>query len=406
MTRRVVIAPDSFKGTISADDAASALAEGWRSVAPDDVLIERPMADGGEGTLDAIARARPDARRMPLRATGPDGRPVDAHWLLLTDADGSLTGVVELAATSGLTLIEEPLPVDAHTVGLGEAMLAALEAGVDRLVIALGGSALTDGGAGVLSALGARLLDAAGRPVARGLRGLSALDRVATDALRPPPAGGAVILADVDAPLLGPRGAAAVFGPQKGLDAAHQPAADAALAHWSRALAHWSRALVAAPAAAPAADALAATPGAGAAGGTGFGLLAWGASLAPGAATIAGLLDLSAEVAGADLVITGEGRFDAQSAGGKAPGLVAALAAAAGVPCALVAGDIAAEPSPTAPPSAPTTPAEPATSFTQAISLADLAGSRDAAIADPARWLRVAGARLAHRVGRPSVVEE
>jgi glycerate 2-kinase len=396
MTRRVVIAPDSFKGTISAADAAAALAEGWRSVAPDDVLIERPMADGGEGTLDAIARARPDARRMPLRATGPDDRAVDAHWLLLTEADGSLTGVVELAATSGLTLLDTPLPVDAHTVGLGEAMLAALDAKVGRLVIALGGSASTDGGAGALAALGARLLDSAGRPVARGLRGLSALDHVPVDALRRPPAGGAVILADVDAPLLGPRGAAAVFGPQKGLDSAHHLAADAALAHWGRALC---------AALGHDADALAASPGAGAAGGTAFGLLAWGATLSPGAAAIADLLALPAAIADADLVITGEGRFDAQSAGGKAPALVAALAAAAGVPCTLVAGEISEIGEIGA--IGATEPADArAGAFASMLALSALAGSREAALAEPARWLRVAGAALAEQFTLPTVVEE
>lgn len=389
MTRRVVIAPDSFKGTISAVDAAAALAEGWRSVAPDDVIVERPMADGGEGTLDAIARARPDARRMPLRATGPDDRPVDAHWLLLTDPDGSRIGVVELAATSGLTLLAEPRPFDAHTVGLGEAIAAALDHGVDRLVIAVGGSASTDGGAGALTALGARLLDADGRPIPRGLRGLSTLDRVTTDALRRPPAGGAVILADVDAPLLGPRGAAAVFGPQKGLDSAHHLAADAALAHWSRALAS---ALGHDP------HALAHSPGAGAAGGTAFGLLAWGASLTPGAAAIADLLDLPADLADADLVITGEGRFDAQSAGGKAPVLVAALAAAAGVPCALVAGEIGAG----ATSSPPVSRMAPVGPFAASLSLAALAGSHTLAMTDSARWLRDAGAALASARPLPS----
>ncbi len=410
MTRRVVLAPDSFKGTISAADAAAALAEGWRSVAPDDVLVERPMADGGEGTLAAIARARPDARRMPLRATGPDDRPVEAHWLLLTELDGSRTGVVELAATSGLTLLAEPLPFDAHTFGLGEAIAAALDADVDRLVIAVGGSASTDGGAGALAALGARLLDADGRPVARGLRGLSAVVSVATDALRPPPAGGAVVLADVDAPHLGPRGTAAVFGPQKGLDSAHHLAADAALAHVSRAL-------CAALPAAPRADALAATPGAGAAGGTAFGLLAWGATLTPGAAAIADLLALPDEIAAADLVITGEGRFDAQSAGGKAPALVAALAAAAGAPCALVAGEIAEDAGGLAAiavargaatdTGVATALARGATTdvFASALALSALAGSRDAALTDPARWLRAAGAELARRA-QPSVVEE
>jgi glycerate 2-kinase len=370
MPRRIVFAPDSFKGTISAADAAAALAEGWRSVSPSDELVLLPMADGGEGTLDAVSRARLGARRVPVRVTGPDDRPVDAHWLLLTEPDGSHTAVIELACASGLTLLHELRPLDAHTLGFGQAITAALDHGVDRLVLALGGSASTDGGSGVLEALGARPLDAASSPVARGARGLASVAHIDADALRLPPAGGAVILADVDNPLLGPRGAAAVFGPQKGLDSADQPAAEAALARWASL---W-------PEVSPE------HPGAGAAGGTAFGLLAWGATLRPGSAAIAELLGLEGVIAGADLVITGEGRFDDQTGAGKAPAHVAALADRAGVPCALVAGSA---------PAGDSGNSGYTGAFAHVVSLTQLAGSEAAARDDPARWLQRAGAVLA-----------
>lgn len=371
MTRRIVFAPDSFKGSISASAAAAALAEGWRSVAADDELVLLPMADGGEGTLDAIEVAVPGARRMPITVTGPDDRPVAAHWLLLPDVDGrGETGVVELAGTSGLTLLDAPLPLDAHTVGLGEAIAAALDHGVERLVVALGGSASTDGAAGAFAALGARLLDATGGAVARGARGLVAIDRIDADALRPPPADGTVLLTDVDNPLLGSRGAAAVFGPQKGLDSAGRLLAETGLRHWAALHPRVDPGLA----------------GTGAAGGTAFGLLAWGAaagqqsvSIEPGGSAMAELLHLAEALGGADLVVTGEGRFDGQSAAGKAPWRVAQLAEAAGAPFALVAGEITAD----------------AEGFATTIALAELAGSTAAAIADPARWLRLAGARLA-----------
>ncbi|WP_241986517.1 glycerate kinase, partial [Cryobacterium fucosi] len=167
--RAVVIAPDSFKGTIGASDAARRIAAGWASVRPQDRLRLLPMADGGEGTLDAFELAVPGATRMPVTVPGPDDRPVDTHWLLLPDG----TGVVELAATSGITLLDRLRPLDAHTLGFGQAIAAALDHGVTRLLLAIGGSGSTDGGSGMLRALGAVLLDSAGRPVPPGGRGLA-----------------------------------------------------------------------------------------------------------------------------------------------------------------------------------------------------------------------------------------
>jgi len=360
---RVVIAPDSFKGTASAADAAAAIARGWHSIRADDELIERPMADGGEGTLDAFEVAVPGARRMPITVRGPvaapESAPVSTHWLLLPDG----TGVVELAATSGITLLDRLAPLDAHTAGFGEAIGATLDAGVRRLLVAVGGSASSDGGAGALTALGARFLDGEGRAVPLGNRGLGRLARVDLAGLRPLPVGGALILGDVTNPLLGTLGAAVVFGPQKGADVATVAALERNLARLA--------ALV------PAVSAE--TPGAGAAGGTAFGLLAWGAEVGDGAALVAGAIGLDRDLVGADLVITGEGRFDGQSEAGKAPSEVARLAASAGVPVALVAGAIIAEPR----------------GFASSVALTGLAGGAGAAMADPLRWLEAAGAGLA-----------
>ena len=362
---RIVVAPDSFKGTASAADAAAALARGWHAVRPDDDLVQRPMADGGEGTLDAFAAAVPDARRMPVTVRGPVSEPVESQWLLLPGDRPA--AVVELAATSGITLLDPLAPLDAHTAGFGEAIAAALDHGVDRLLLALGGSASTDGGVGALAVLGARFVDVSGRPIRLGNRGLGTLARVDLSGLRPLPPSGAVILGDVTNPLLGPLGAAAVFGPQKGADAAGVEVLESNLARLARLL-----------------PANPQTPGAGAAGGAGFGLLAWGAEMGGGAALVARTVGLAEVLNGADLVITGEGRFDGQSEAGKAPTEVAALASAAAVPVALVAGAITAEPR----------------GFAASVALTDLAGSGDAAMAQTLRWLEAAGAELADSYAR------
>ncbi|ANP71364.1 glycerate kinase [Cryobacterium arcticum] len=366
MTRtRLVIAPDSFKGTAGAAEAARALAAGWSSVRPDDELVLLPMADGGEGTLDAFELAVPGARRMPVTVPGPDDRPVAASWLLLPDG----TGVVELACTSGITLLDPLRPLDAHSAGFGTALAAALAHGVSRLYLALGGSSSTDGGAGALTALGAVFLDAAGKPIRPGGRGLVDLAAVDLSGLPALPPGGAVILSDVTNPLLGPAGAAAVFGPQKGADAAEIGRLDAGLARLAALLPVDPQ-----------------TPGAGAAGGTAFGLLAWGAHLEAGSAAVGQALGVPAAVGAASVVITGEGRYDRQSAAGKVPSYLAGLAAAAGAPALLVAGAIDA--------GALAAAAEP---FAQAVALTDLAGGTAAALADPLVWLEAAGARLAGR---------
>lgn len=366
----VVFAPDSFKGTIGAAEAAAALAAGWASVRPDDRVVLRPMADGGEGTVDAFAAAVDGAERVPVAVVGPDGATVDASWLRLpgsADAPAG-TAVVELASTSGIELLgERRLGEDAHTLGFGHAIVAALDAGVSRLVLGIGSSASTDGGVGMLMALGGRFEDASGEPIAPGSRGLADVAAVDLAGLRAIPPGGVLVLSDVTNPLLGGRGAAGVFGPQKGLDAHGVERADAGLGRLAALL--------------PADPEL---PGAGAAGGTGFGLLAWGARLVAGSCEVGALVGLPEAVAGASVVITGEGAFDGQSAGGKVPSYVAEVAASSGVPALLVAGRITLD--------------ADTSSFGAAVSLTDLAGSPVAAMADPARWLRAAGAALARSV--------
>ncbi|GGE98056.1 glycerate kinase [Mycetocola zhadangensis] len=359
MTRHtVVIAPDSFKGTATAIEVTDALAEGWASARPGDILIRMPLADGGEGTLDAFEIAVPGAERVPVTVHGPDGRAVNASWIRLPDN----SAVVELAETSGITLLSPLLPVDAHTIGFGQAIAAALDAGVERVYLAIGGSSSTDGGVGALTALGARFLDADDEPIANGGRGLADLASVNLGGLRQLPSGGAVILSDVTSELLGAEGAAAVFGPQKGATPSDVAALDAGLVRLAGLL-----------------SADPATPGAGAAGGTGFGMLAWGATLAAGANAVGEVVRAADAVASASIVVTGEGRFDGQSDAGKVPSYVRALAAAGSAQPMLVAGAISAEP----------------VGFAATVSLTEIAGSSDAAMTDTLRWLRAAGERLA-----------
>ncbi|QSB24004.1 glycerate kinase family protein [Curtobacterium sp. 24E2] len=339
---RIVVAPDSFKGTATAASVAQAIADGWLTERPDDDVTLVPMADGGEGTLDAFATAVPGAVRVPVTVTGPAGTPVDADWLRLPDG----RAVVELAATSGLPLLDELLPDTATSRGFGEAIAAALDAGATGLVLGIGGSASTDGGRPVLEALG---LDGA------GLRALPPL--------------GVTVLTDVTAPLLGPTGAAAVFGPQKGIEPARVASFDEQLASWAARF--------------PSVDPT--TPGAGAAGGVGFGLLVWGATLARGADGVAEVLGLADRLTGADVVISGEGRYDGQSAAGKVPSVVWSLTAthAPGARSMLVAGAIEAS----------------LDDYAAAASLTVLAtqttGEPDDALADPLRFATIAGQRLA-----------
>jgi glycerate kinase len=318
MTGAVVLAPDKFKGSATAGQVAQALRAGLLDVAPGTTVVEVPVADGGEGTVDAALTR--GFRAVPVRVRGPVGAPVDA-----VVAVRDRTAVVELALASGLALVgEDPAPLTATTFGTGQLVAAALDAGCTTVVLGLGGSASTDGGAGMLQALGATLLDADGTPLPAGeghpLR-THAVDLAGLDPrLR---AADVVVATDVDHPLLGLRGAAAVFAPQKGADADQVRALAGALERWAG--------LVGA--------ASATTPGAGAAGGVGFAALAaLGARVRPGVEVVLELVGLADALAGARLVVTGEGSLDEQSAGGKTPVGVARAAAAAGVPVVAVAG--------------------------------------------------------------------
>ncbi len=354
---RVVLAPDSFKGSISAQNAAAALAAGWRERRPGDELIALPLADGGEGTIDALAAAHPGARCRAEQVVGPAGRQVRARWVSLPDG----TAVVELAEASGLPLLDRPDSLGAHTYGLGQ-MIAAT-AGCRALLIGLGGSASTDGGTGALRALGARLLDDAGNDLALGGGALTDLATIDLRSLPDPPAGGVRCLVDVDAPLLGERGAARVFGPQKG-------ASPTDVALLERGLGVLARKLGGAPEAA----------GSGAAGGTAYGLAAaWGAVVVPGATTVAEAVGLPSALAVADVVVTGEGRYDATSRTGKVVGTVLATVGPR-LPVMLAVGQLAADPPET---------------VAASVALADLAGSSRGALAEPERWLRAAGRALA-----------
>jgi glycerate kinase len=320
LAMRIVIAPDSFKGSLDADRAAAAIAAGIARVLPDAERVLLPVADGGEGTVAAALRAGYAARSA--RVAGPDGRTVHATFAL----DGT-TAVVELATAAGLGLLVAPAPMTATTRGVGELLRAALDAGARRIVLGIGGSATTDGGAGMLQALGVRLLTAHGDDVPPGGSGLAELERADASGLDPRLADvDLVVASDVDNPLTGPAGAATVFAPQKGASPAQVAVLDAALARFAAVLARDLGVDVAE------------TPGAGGAGGTAAGALAIGARVVSGAGLVCDLVGLSTALEGADLVVTGEGALDGQSLHGKAPAEVAARARAAGVPCLALAG--------------------------------------------------------------------
>jgi glycerate 2-kinase len=317
----VVIAPDSFKGSLAADLVADAIAAGLRRVRPDVETVLRPIADGGEGTVAAALRA--GYRPRTVQVSGPDGRPVDATFAV----DGT-TAVVELATAAGLGQLEEPAPMTATTRGVGQLLRAALDDGVGRIVLGIGGSATNDGGAGMLQGLGVRLLDADGAELPPGGGALARLDRVDVSDLDPRVAGVELVVAsDVTNPLVGPDGAAAVFGPQKGASPEQVRELDAALSRYATVL---GRDVGTDPSS---------VRGAGGAGGTAAGALAvLGASVVSGAGLVCDLVGLAEALDGAVLAITGEGALDEQTPHGKAPSEVASRARAAGVPCLAVAG--------------------------------------------------------------------
>ncbi|MDH0301605.1 MULTISPECIES: glycerate kinase [unclassified Pseudomonas] len=327
---KVVIAPDSFKDSLDAAAVAQAIATGLAEVWPQAELVECPMADGGEGTMAAIvAASHGELRHQVVR--GPLGERVEAGWGWLAD---SRTAVIEMAQASGIQLVPSGQrdACRSSTRGTGELIAAALAAGASRIVLAIGGSATNDGGSGMLRALGLRLLDAAGQPLAEGGLALARLARIDAADLDPRLAEVQVeVAADVDNPLCGSHGASAIFGPQKGANPEQVQALDQALGHFAD---HCASLL---------GRDVRDEPGSGAAGGMGFAAKAFmGARFRPGVEVVAELTGLDALVRGADLVITGEGRFDAQTLRGKTPLGVARVAKRHGVPVVVLAGTLGA----------------------------------------------------------------
>ncbi|WP_369045366.1 glycerate kinase [Sinomonas sp. P10A9] len=336
---KIVLAPDKFKGSLTAAEVAEALAAGLAEALPGAELVLVPVADGGEGTVNAALGAGFAPRQAAV--AGPTGQTLIAEFAVSSGpeplaGDGPGTAVIEMAAASGLDVLPGGVldPLGATSLGTGQLIRAALDAGCSEIVLGVGGSACTDGGAGMLAGLGARFTDDAGRDLPLGgaaLARIAAADLSGLDA-RLAGAGGSARLtlaADVGNPLLGPRGAAAVFGPQKGASPSDVPELDAALARFAGVLG-----AAIGPAAAVAKD----LPGAGAAGGVGYAALALGAARRKGIDVVVEFTGLRGKLIGADLVITGEGSLDAQSLSGKAPVGVAAEAAALGIPVVAVCG--------------------------------------------------------------------
>jgi glycerate kinase len=352
---KLVIAPDKFAGTLTAGQAARALAAGWRSIRPDDELDLVPMSDGGPGFCEVLADALPTAREIVVTTTDPFGRATPAVLLFAGD-----TAYVESAQAVGLHLLREAErdPEKASSAGLAVLLAAAVDAGARTIVVGLGGSATNDGGRGMVDAL--REGTRSGRFSADTLRALRDVDLV--------------IASDVANPLLGPAGASAVFGPQKG-------ASREAVARLEGRMQEWVREL-------PGLGDVASEPGAGAAGGLGAAFLWLGARREPGAALVAALLGLDAQIEVADLVITGEGSYDSTSLRNKVVATVASAAQQTALPCLVVAGQVSVGRREAA-----------AHGVDEAIALEDLAGSVAAAMANARSWVTAAAAQLAGRWG-------
>jgi len=324
---RVLIAPDSFGGTLTAVEAAAAIAEGWRRTVPDSRVETRPLSDGGPGFVEVLASTMTDASTIPVTVADPLGRPTAGSVLLR-----GLTAYIESAQAAGLHLVDaaERDPKQTTSFGVGTLIAAAVEAGAGEIVVGLGGSATNDGGAGMLAGLGVVARDETGAPLPYGGAALAAV--ASCDGV--PLLRGATLVAatDVDNPLLGLQGASAVFGPQKGATPDDVQRLDFALARWAEVL---ERDLPGAPAG------LAKLPGAGAAGGLGAAIFALGGRRESGITLVQRAVGLGDAVAAADLVISGEGSFDWQSLRGKVAIGVAEVAAEHGVPCVVLAGQVA-----------------------------------------------------------------
>ncbi len=324
---RIIVAPQEFKGTLTAAHAAEAIAKGVRRALPEATIDQVPLSDGGPGLVDAVLASRP-GRRVRSRVQDPLGRPVRAGWALLDDG----TAVIEMAAAAGLTLLRESErdPRITTTYGVGQLISEAIHSESRRIVVGVGGSATNDGGAGMAAALGARLLDADGNDLPPGGAALIQLACIDVSGLDPRLRGIHVIAAtDVRNPLCGLDGASAVYGPQKGASPEVVGELDTALQHYSRVIARDLGIQV---------DEV---PGAGAAGGLGAGLIAFlGAEVRPGFDIVAEMTGLRERLRGADLLVSGEGRLDRQTVYGKAVAGAAAMAREEGVPALVVAGSL------------------------------------------------------------------
>ncbi|HJD83607.1 glycerate kinase [Kitasatospora aureofaciens] len=365
----VVVAPDKFKGTLEGAEVAARIAAGIRRAVPGTEVRELPVADGGEGTLAAALAAGFD--RVPAKVAGPTGLPVDAALAVRGD-----TAVVELAQASGLARLPggRTAPLAAGSYGVGQLIGRAVSMGAKRIVLGLGGSACTDGGAGMVQALGVSLRDADDVELPPGGAALRRLERIELGPLAGLLAGVEVVVAcDVDNPLLGPRGATAVYGPQKGADGDDLVVLEEGLTRFADQVA------------AVTGRDVRQAPGAGAAGGVGFAALALlGATMRPGIELLLELLGFDEAVRGARLVVTGEGCLDAQTLHGKAPAGVAAAAARAGVRVAAVAGRLELS-----------EPEWRAAGFTAAIALTDLAEQPGDSMTRAGELAEAAGEQLA-----------
>ena len=356
---RVLICVDSFKGSIGSLAAAGAIAKGWGAIRPQDQLQTVAFADGGEGTLDVVQTA---SSLSSIQSVYDQDAKQDISFLSI-DQDIAL---VELARLCGLTVQKTVDPFGATSYPVGLAIKLAIERGHKTILVALGGSASTDGGAGAIEALGAKLLRLDGSPIDKGNRGLAELATIDLSGVLVPDHVLLILLTDVENPLLGPSGAVRVFAKQKG-------AVESDFAQMEQNLEKFSSLL-------PGIDPE--LPGSGAAGGTAFGLMSLGGQIKSGARHIAELIGLESKIEWADLVITGEGSFDLQSEDGKAVSIVASVSSEKAKPCFLVAGQILGD----------------ASNFASSIALATIAPSLESSMQSADHWLTKAGEQLALKV--------
>jgi glycerate kinase len=359
---KILIAPDSFKGSATSVQVATALADGWKITRPEDEIVIASFADGGEGTLDCIESVNPESVRMPIVVQGATGIEHRSSWLLVD----SEIALIEMATLCGITTVDKLDPMGAHSFGLGQAIKAALEdERVNEILIAVGGSASTDAGIGALSALGFKALDAAGEELALGGRDLPRLARFENPIGIRKPHRGIKVLVDVQSPLTGLNGAAHIFGPQKGADARLVEELDLGLAHFLNLLGVKDQA------------------GYGAAGGVSCGLaVLLGATIVSGVSTIAELIGLKEKIQASDCVITGEGSFDDQSYRGKAVGYLLELARESDRPAMIACG------------------VNKNKKSDAIVSLVELAPTLESAITDSQSWLIECGKVLASRFNK------